>query len=482
MDTKENKFVIYGQNVVLGEYFGPAAIFVEKGLIQAVQRSKDMNELKASLEQNRIDDRWMLMDAGSFVVMPGLVDNHVHVNEPGNTEWEGFESATQAAAAGGVTTIVDMPLNSIPVTTDVEALKAKIESMQNKLWVDVALLGGVVPGNENQLAEMIKWGVVGFKCFMIHSGLDAFPYVQEKDIRKAMEVFQKHDSLLMFHAEIDCGAYPSNSLKDPKKYSTFLKSRPKKFENEAIDLVIKLCREYKVRCHIVHLSSSEAIDLIEQAKQEGLPLTAETTFHYLHFAAEDIPDGNPLYKCCPPIRERENREKLWQAVEKGIITQIVSDHSPCPPHMKKLETGDLMNAWGGISSLGLGLPIIWTQARARGYTINQLVKWMSSQTAQLVELSHSKGSIEVGKDADIVIWDPEESFVLSPSDLHFRHKVTPYLGQRFFGVVKATYLRGQKIYGNGKFTVDKPQGMLIRNREYQRQQQIIPQEIHKSHL
>lgn len=396
--------------------------------------------------------------------MPGLVDHHVHVNEPGNTEWEGFITATRSAASGGFTTIVDMPLNSIPVTTTVDALKEKMKSMEDKLWVDTALLGGVVPGNQDQLEDMINLGVVGFKCFMIHSGLDEFEHVKEEDIRKAMEVFKKvgkDKTVFMFHAEIDCcGCVKTSNDDDVRSYQRFLNSRPREFENEAIKLVIKLAKEYDVKCHIVHLSSSDAIELIKKAKDEGVPITAETTFHYLYFSSENIQDGKPLFKCCPPIREESNRNKLWEALKSGIITQVVSDHSPSPPSLKNLTTGDLSTAWGGIASVGLGIPVIWTEARKRNFTPSDLARWMAKNTSELVGLSKTKGSIEVGKDADFVIWDPDEEVVITEEFLQFKHKISPYLNEKLYGSVKETYLRGKKIFSQGKF-VDKPFGKRL---------------------
>lgn len=400
--------------------------------------------------------------------MAGLVDHHVHVNEPGNTEWEGFETATRAAAAGGVTTIVDMPLNSIPVTTTLEALQTKAQSLEGKLWVDTGLLGGVIPGNASELKNMVDGGVVGFKCFMIHSGLDEFPHVEEEDIRKAMEVFRdigKERTVFMFHAELDCShtMHNHNVKKEPKSYKQFLDQRPRLFENEAIKLVIRLCKEYNVRCHIVHLSSSDAVELIEQAQAEGVPITAETTFHYLYFSSERIADGKPVFKCCPPIREESNRQLLWEALECGVITQVISDHSPSTPSLKNLESGDIDTAWGGIASVGLGLPIIWTEAKKRNIPPEKLSQWMSKQTSELVGLQHIKGTIEVGKDADFVVWDPDQTVLITPESLQFKHKISPYLNEELYGRVVATILRGELIFANGQFVNDAPQGQWLKS-------------------
>jgi allantoinase len=349
-----------------------------------------------------------------------------------------------------------MPLNCSPVTTTLDALKLKQDHTEGKLWVDVALLGGIVPNNAQEISPMVHAGAVGFKAFMVHSGIDEFPHVEEEHIRAAMSELKKlqdqgRDVVFMFHAEVGgpideaCKSLQDHSCTS-SKYETFLRSRPREAENEAIALIIRLCREYRVRCHIVHLSSSDAVAMLQAAKEEGLPITAETTYHYLYFAAEDVPDGNTLFKCCPPIREKNNRDKLWQALEDGVITQVISDHSPCTPDLKLLEQGDFLKAWGGISSLQLGLSIVWTQAKKRGFTIPQVARWMCLQTAELVKLDAKKGSIEVGKEADFVVWDPEEEFVVEENALFIQNKRTPYHGERLAGTVKRTYLRGHVIY------------------------------------
>merc|ERR1712000_641601 len=379
--------VICSERVVIGNTLVPATVHFENGVIVKVEDGKATAPPEGAV----------FHDFGDLVVMPGVVDSH----DPGRTAWEGFPSATQAAAAGGVTTLVDMPLNCSPVTTTLDALKLKQDHSKDKLWVDVALLGGIVPNNAQGISPMVHAGVVGFKAFMVHSGIDEFPHVEEEHIRAAMSELKKlqdqgRDVVFMFHAEVGGPIDEANkSLSEhscsSSKYETFLRSRPKEAENEAIALVIRLCREYRVRCHIVHLSSSDAVAMLRAAKEEGLPNTAETTYHYLYFSAEDVPDGNTLFKCCPPIREKNNRDKLWQALEDGVITQVISDHSPCTTDLKLLEDGDFLKAWGGISSLQLGISIVWTQAK--------------------------KGSIEVGKDADFVVWCPEEEFVVEEDAL-----------------------------------------------------------------
>ncbi len=415
-------------------------------------------------------------DVGDLVVMPGLVDSHVHVNEPGRTAWEGFATATQAAAAGGITSICDMPLNSDPVTTSRDALAKKIESTKGQLTVDCLFWGGVVPGNSDSLEAMVDAGVRGFKCFLIHSGIADFPNVEAADLRLAMPILAKHKVPLLVHAELECGE-SFHWDQAPCSYDAFVKSRPRRWENEAIKMMIDLCREFKCPVHIVHLSSAEAIPMIKTAKAEGLPITAETCPHYLTFAAEDIVDGDPRFKCAPPIRERENRERLWSAVQDGTIDFIVSDHSPCTPELKFLEEGDLKKAWGGISSLQFGLSIVWTEARKRGAKIEDLAKWMCRKPAEFLRLTDDstnpvttaikptqkpgwKGCLERGFDADIVIWDPEAIQTIEKAAIHHRHKVTPYDGRELFGVVKQTYVRGSKVFDCGKF-VSPPIGQTI---------------------
>ncbi|KAF9180029.1 hypothetical protein BGZ51_006507 [Haplosporangium sp. Z 767] len=354
------------------------------------------------------------VNAGDNVVMPGVVDAHVHINEPGRTDWEGFATATKAAAAGGVTTLIDMPLNSIPPTTTVENLHVKTNAARGQTYVDVGFYGGVIPTNVDDLIPLVKEGVKGFKCFMIESGVDEFPCVNEEEIKAAMEKFQQTDSVFMFHAEMDCGDVPKPEGMDPKAYNTFLHQRPQVLETNAIRTIIKVAKQYpKVRCHIVHLSAADALPMIRQAKADGVLLTVETCPHYLSLNSEIVPEGATEYKCCPPIREDENRDKLWEALKEGTIDYVVSDHSPCVVELKLMDAGDFVGAWGGIGGLQFGIPVVWTEARRRGCTIQDLTKWQSFNTARQVGLGGVKGSIQVGADADLVIWNPEETFVLT---------------------------------------------------------------------
>jgi len=446
------ELVIRGRRVVTENSVAPASIHVTRGYISSISIFEDV---PAGCD--------LVEAAPESVVMPGLVDTHVHCNEPGRTGWEGFETATRAGAAGGVTTIVDMPLNSIPATTTIEGLEKKLAATRDKLSVDVGFWGGVVPGNTGELARLWDAGVVGFKCFLIHSGVDEFPNVSESDLRDAMPELARLGATLIVHAEVPGpveACCQSVSGASTSSYDTFLRSRPREAENEAVALMIKLSRETGCRIHIVHHSSADALPMLRQAKSFGFPITIETCPHYLHFAAEDIPDGATEFKCCPPIRERENREQLWEALREGTIDFVVSDHSPCPPEMKLRETGDFMNAWGGISSLQLRLPIIWTEGKARGFTIERIAEWLCAAPARQVGLGHLKGSIKPGADADIVIWNPDAEFRVTPDMIHHRHKLTPYAGETLSGVVEKTFLRGQMVYDGGDF-VSEPQGQVI---------------------
>lgn len=466
-----SNLVIRARQVVLPDSIVAASIHVRGDAITAIESYDNVPE-----------DCELVETGDDSILMPGLVDSHVHVNEPGRTEWEGFATATRAAAAGGVTTLIDMPLNSIPPTTTLAGLEAKLEAARAKCHVDVGFWGGVVPGNAGELAALSERGVVGFKCFLIHSGVDEFPNVTEDDLRIAMPMLTRLGAVLIVHAEVPgpisrtgIPACPSQSAtavqnsvlplspdKDvrPTKYDTFLRSRPRAAEDEAVELMIRLSREFETRIHIVHHSSADSLSMLREAKSNGVKITAETCPHYLTFAAEEIADGATEYKCCPPIRERENREQLWEALKDKTIDMIVSDHSPCPPEMKLRETGDFLAAWGGISSLQLRLSSVWTEARRRGFSILDLAQLLCSAPAVLVGLSGRKGLIKVGYDADLVAWNPQKQFTVDGETLHHRHKLTPYHGRVLSGVVEKTFLRGRKIYDGGEF-IDEPHGLLL---------------------
>lgn len=454
--------VIRSRHVVLPDRTGPAALHIRHGKIIGVL---DFNDVPAGCPVD---------DAEGTVVMPGVVDTHVHVNEPGRTEWEGFESATQSAAAGGVTTILDMPLNSIPATTTPPSLEAKRRAAEGKCHVDVGFWGGVVPGNAGELAPLFSAGVFGFKCFLVDSGVPEFPATSESDLRVALAVLAKIGAPLLVHAELpgpieaaaarrraDLGwlAPLAGVMGRNRRYHDYLASRPKEAENQAIALMIQLCREYRTRTHIVHLSSSDALTPIFHARAEGLPITAEACPHYLYFVAEEIPDGRTDFKCAPPIRDRENREFLWASLAGGLIQMIASDHSPAPPALKHVKSGDFFRAWGGISSLQLSLPVTWTEASARGYSLHQLAEWMCRGPARLAGLNR-KGAVEVGYDADFVIWEPDAVFTVDPRLLWHRHPLTPYSGRHLRGVVHRTYLAGERIYERGRPLV-APRGRLL---------------------
>jgi allantoinase len=443
--------IIRGKRVVLPGAILPASIHIADERIVAVERYENVPENCEIVEA-----------AEGSVVMAGLVDTHVHINEPGRTDWEGFATATRAAAAGGVTTLIDMPLNSIPPTTTLSGLEEKVAAARGQCHVDVGFWGGVVPGNVAELARLQQAGVVGFKCFLIHSGVDEFPNVNEDDLRKALPELTNLNALLIVHAEvpgpIDHADVPAND--GSQKYATFLASRPRAAEDEAVDLMIQLSQEFDARVHIVHHSSADSLTKLRAARAGGTMITAETCPHYLAIVAEEIGDGATEFKCCPPIRERENSEQLWQALIDGTIDFVVSDHSPCPPDLKLRDTGDFLKAWGGISSLQLRLPLIWTESQARGLELGQVARWLCSEPAKQVKLNHRKGSLAPGYDADVVIWDPAKQFVVEGKKLHHRHKLTPYEGRELSGVVEKTFLRGRKVYDDGEI-IGEPQGELL---------------------
>ncbi|HSN28106.1 MAG TPA: allantoinase AllB [Kofleriaceae bacterium] len=443
-------FVLRSRRVVTPEGVRPAAVHVKGGVIDRVGAWDDVGA-------NTVED------VGELAVLPGIVDTHVHLNEPGRTEWEGFATATRAAAVGGVTTLVDMPLNSIPPTTTREAFAAKRAAAKGQCSVDVGFWGGVVPGNQRELAGLVADGVRGFKCFLVDSGVAEFGWVGEPELAPAMQILSGLGVPLLVHAEV---AGPIDEAaaelagKDATKYATYLASRPPAAEEEAIKLVSRLCRSTRARTHIVHHSAASALGLLREAKAEGLPLTAETCPHYLHFAAETIPDGATAFKCAPPIRDVENREALWRALGEGVLELVASDHSPCSPNLKAMEQGDYMAAWGGISGLQLALPVVWTEASKRGFELADLVRWMCTATARLAGLTGKKGAIAAGADADFVVFADEERTTVTPELVHHRHKVTPYAGESLRGAVHATYVRGIKVAERGR-VVASEQGVLV---------------------
>jgi len=397
-------------------------------------------------------------DVGDAVLLPGLVDSHVHVNEPGRTDWEGFDSATRAAAAGGVTTVVDMPLNSSPVTTTRDALVRKRDAAAGQGRVDCAFWGGLVPGNIGELGRLLDGGACGVKAFLCHSGIDDFAAVGEAELRAALPILAERGKPLLVHAELATDEAPSQG--DPRRYATYLESRPPSWEREAVALLLRLCRELRAPLHVVHLSAAAAVPLVAEARREGLPLTAETCPHYLALAAEEVGDGHTEYKCAPPVRERTNRDALWEALLDGTLDLVVSDHSPCPPLLKQPEHGDFMAAWGGIASLQLALPVVWTEAKRRGVRLERLAAWMADAPARLSGLAGRKGRIAAGYDADLVAFDPDATFEVATATIEHRHKLTPYLGRRLHGVVRQTWLRGRRVFSAGGFE-GSPRGALL---------------------
>ncbi len=447
-DRSPQTYAIAGNRVLTAAGISPAAVVIEDGTISDI------------VARDRLRSGITVEDVGDLVIMPGLVDSHVHVNEPGRTEWEGFETATRSAAAGGISTLADMPLNCLPVTTTLDAFKTKLDAIEGRLWIDCAFYGGVVPGNAASLEPMIDAGIVAFKCFLVHSGIDDFPNVTQQDLKESMPILARRGVPLLVHAELQNGA---DSSGDPRRYSTYLASRPRRWEDRAIEMMIGLCREHSCAVHIVHLSSSDAIGAITEAKKSGLPFTVETCPHYLSLDAEHVPDGDTRFKCAPPIREKENRDRLWQALADGTIDFVVSDHSPCVPELKLLEQGDFMKAWGGISSLQFGLPVIWTEARARGHTLIDLALWMSLRTSQFLGLTGKKGMVARGYDADLVVFDPDAEFTVTSSIVHHRNKLTPYEGKKLRGIVRKTIVRGITVYEDGRFPAGPVGKTLLRN-------------------
>jgi len=429
-----------------------AAVLVEDGRILDV------------VPPHQLPTQISVKDFGEAAILPGLVDSHVHINEPGRTEWEGFRTATRAAAAGGCTLLVDMPLNCLPATTTVAALEAKRDAASGQCRVDWMAWGGVVSDNQERIEGLAAASVPGFKCFLIHPGIDGFTMVNERELRAALPHVARTGLPLLVHAELP-GRVDAATRRlggaDWSKYATYLESRPDEAELSAIQLMISLCREYHFRLHIVHLATSQALGMLRAAKSEGLAVSVETCPHYLHLSSEKIPDGQTLFKCAPPIRSRENCEELWRGLQEGVIDLVATDHSPCPPEMKRLGERNFRTAWGGISSLSLALPVMWTEASARGFTLADIARWMAEGPARLAGCGTSKGRIAKGFDADLVVFDPEAEFIATEEHLHYRHRVSPYLGEKLRGEVKATYLRGNCVFGDGKFPGD-PSGRELR--------------------
>jgi len=433
------------RRVVTPEGVRPAAVLVEGEGIRGV------------VAPDQVPGHADVQDFGDAAILPGLVDSHVHINDPGRWEWEGFETATRAAASGGFTLLVDMPLNCLPATTNVTALEAKREAARGRCRVDWMAWGGVVADNEGDVELLANAGVRGFKGFLVHPGIDGFTMVTEQQLRDAVPHIARTGLPLLVHAELPAPIdSASERLRDAdwSFYQTYLQSRPEEAELSAIRLLLSLCREYNFRLHIVHLSASKALPELRAARSEGLPVTVETCPHYLHLAAETIPRGATVFKCAPPIRSRENREQLWQGLRDRTIDLVATDHSPCPPEMKRTNEGNFRSAWGGIASLSVALAVLYTEARERRFALTDIARWMSEAPAHLAGCHKRKGRIAAGYDADFVVFDTESEFTVSAKRLYYRHPISPYLEEKLRGVVKATYLRGCLVFKDDEFPGD----------------------------
>lgn len=435
---------IFSNKVWVEDQLRPATVTFAGGKIVALEEAKNIDAF----------------DYGNAIIMPGCIDAHVHVNEPGRTNWEGFDTATMAAAAGGITSIVDMPLNASPVTTTVAALEEKLRSTEGKLHVNAGFYGGIVPGNEQDIEPLCKAGVLGIKAFLTHSGIDEFPNAGQKELDTIMPVLREYNKPLLVHCELSDDLHADELKAYPTRYAAYLRSRPAQWEDDAVAMMIALCRKHHCKTHIVHVASATALKLIEQAKSEGLPLTAETCPHYIYFNAEEIEDGKTICKCAPPIREKENNTLLKNAFAHGTLDIISSDHSPAPPGIKELESGNFLKAWGGIAGLQFLLSTGWT-ALKNNLTVDGFIPLLTSKPAAFLGLQN-KGLVEVGKDADLVVWEPDTAFEVNEKMILHRHKASPYLHKKLFGKVLTTIVNGETVFDQNTIITKNSGRWLLR--------------------
>lgn len=440
------EFLIYSKRTFIDNQFVEATLYI---------KNEKIHQLYNGLfKQNELP----FLDYENLIVMPGIIDAHVHINEPGRTDWEGFETATKAAAIGGITTLIEMPLNANPVTTTVEAFKLKQNASANKLHVNCGFYGGIIPTNANDIEALIKEGVFGIKGFLTHSGIDEFPNVTKQNLESIGPILKKYDIPLLLHCELSDNEVPE--VNNPKSYQEYLHSRPQHWETNAIDLALGIQKKFDIKVHIVHLSASEGIEPIKHRKQITDKLTVETCPHYLFFNAEDIPDAAPIYKCAPPIREKINNDLLWKALLNDEFNFLSSDHSPAPPERKQLEEGDFFKAWGGISGLQFTLPLLYSEGKKRGLSIEKLIPLLTENPSKFIGLEHKKGKLKEGFDADITVWDNSETFTITEENIQHKHKATPYLNETLYGKVIHTFVNGVQVIENSKIKTLQ-QGKLL---------------------
>ncbi|OUS03537.1 allantoinase [Flavobacteriales bacterium 33_180_T64] len=444
------EFLIHSKRCFINEEFFEATLHIRNDKILTTYRGLKTRE---SLP---------LLDYGNLIVMSGIIDVHVHINEPGREDWEGFDTATKAAAIGGVTTLIEMPLNANPVTTDIKAFQLKQEASKNKLHVNCGFYGGIIPTNKNDIEDLINEGVFGIKGFLTHSGIDEFPNVSKTDLEAIAPILKKHNIPLLLHCELSDDNVPE--VTNPKSYQDYLQSRPHHWETNAIDLALDIQKRYDIKVHIVHLSASEGIERIKKHQQKTNKLTVETCPHYLYFNAETIPDESPIYKCAPPIRESINNDKLWSFLLNDGFNFLASDHSPAPPKRKQLESGDFFKAWGGISGLQFTLPILFTEGKKRGLSTEKLILLLTKKPAEFLELDYKKGDLIAGFDADITVWDDSHEFTISEESIRHKHKATPYLNETVFGKVIHTFVNGVQVVKNSEFKTLQQGQLLLKNR------------------